>query len=66
MPIEIVDGPLSERLEKEDYWCRELCTIYPYGLNDNVKGVGNISRVINETVVYTRTEENSEHREITN
>ena len=31
----------SVRLEREDYWCRELCTYYPYGLNDNVRGVGN-------------------------
>ena len=34
----------SQRLEREDYWCRELCTYYPYGLNDNVRGVGNISK----------------------
>ena len=34
----------SKRLEREDYWCRELCTYYPYGLNDNVRGVGNISK----------------------
>ena len=34
----------SNRLEREDYWCRELCTYYPYGLNDNVRGVGNISK----------------------
>ena len=26
----------AKRLEREDYWCRELCTVYPYGLNDNV------------------------------
>ncbi len=30
-------------LEREDFWIRELCTVWPYGLNDNVKGVGNIS-----------------------
>ena len=34
----------SLRLEREDYWCRELCTYYPYGLNDNVRGVGNVSK----------------------
>ena len=42
----------SLRLKREDYWCRELCTYYPYGLNDNVRGVGNISKkpglVVNE------------------
>ena len=32
------------RLGREDYWCRELCTYYPYGLNDNVRGIGNISK----------------------
>ena len=30
-------------LEREDYWMRELCTVWPYGLNDNVSGVGNVS-----------------------
>ena len=57
MPIEEIehsDGAnvTSLRLEREDYWCRELCTYYPYGLNDNVRGVGNISKkpglVVNE------------------
>ena len=51
MPIEkIFDtgnkvSSTSKRLEREDYWCRELCTFYPYGLNDNVRGVGNISKM---------------------
>ena len=31
----------SKRLEREDYWCRELCTFCPY---DNVRKVGNISK----------------------
>ena len=49
MPIEkITPGDrasvTSIQLEREDYWCRELCTYYPYGLNDNVRGVGNISK----------------------
>ena len=31
----------------------ELCTVYPYGLNDNVKGVGNVSsRTDDGLVVY--------------
>ena len=33
----------SLRLEREDYCCREFCTYYPYGLNDNLRGVGNVS-----------------------
>ena len=41
----------STRLEREDYWCRELCTFYPYGLNDNVRRVGNISKCKEELVV---------------
>ena len=51
MPIEkIFDtgnkvSSTSKRLEREDYWCRELCTFYPYGLNDNVREVGNISKM---------------------
>ena len=49
MPIEELPSndrvsATSQRLEREDYWCRELCTYYPYGLNDNVCGVGNISK----------------------
>ena len=35
----------ARRLEREDY-CRELCTVYPYGLNDNVRKVGNVSSVV--------------------
>ena len=27
---------------------RELCSIYPYGLNDNVKGLGSISKLIDQ------------------
>jgi len=53
MPIEkIVDSdddrlPLCvKRLSREDYWYHELCTIFPYGLNDNVLRVGSISRKI--------------------
>ena len=59
MPIEKVEdlgsrsAATSKRLEREDYWCRELCTYYPYGLNDNIRGVGNISKMKNELVVNT-------------
>ena len=28
----------NKRLQREEFWYRELCTVYPYGLNDNVKG----------------------------
>ena len=54
MPIEEITpihgvNVTSLQLEREDYWCRELCTYYLYGLNDNVRGVANISGlVVNE------------------
>ena len=49
MPIEELTSSdrvsaTSQRLEREDYWCKELCTYYPYGLNDKVRGVSNISK----------------------
>ena len=56
MPIEEITpvhgvNVTSLQLEREDYWCRELCTYYPYGLNDNVRGVANISGlVVNEYI----------------
>ena len=30
-------------LEREDFWIQELGTVWPYGLNDRVRGVGNVS-----------------------
>ena len=42
----------SKRLQREG-WYRQLCTVYPYGLNDSVKGVGNVSsRTDDRLVVY--------------
>ena len=41
----------SKRLQREEYWYKELATIYPYGLNDNVKNLGNISKKGTENVV---------------
>ena len=44
----------SKRLQREEYWYRELCTVFPYGLNDNVRGLGNVSGKVHENlVVYT-------------
>ena len=60
MPIEelfLDDGEClslaSKRLQREEYWYKELATIYPYGLNDNVKKVGNniISKKGTENIV---------------
>ena len=41
----------SKRLQREEYWYKELATIYPYGLNDNVKKVGNVSKKGTENIV---------------
>ena len=57
MPIEVSleDGECmslaSKRLQREEYWSRELATIYPYGLNDNVKNLGNVSKKGIENIV---------------
>ena len=60
MPIEeVVSEPndtislACKRIKKEEFWYRELCTIYPYGLNDNVRGLGNVpSKKDKGLVVY--------------
>ena len=41
-----------KRLEREDFWYRELCTVYPYGLNDNVRKVGKVSKLGPSRVVH--------------
>ena len=58
MPIEEVSleegeclSLASKQLQREEYWYKELATIYPYGLNDNVKNLGNISKKGTENVV---------------
>ena len=51
-PSDVITLP-SKRLQREEYWYLELCTVYPYGLNDNVKGIGNVSsRTDDGLVVY--------------
>ena len=50
----------AKRLEREYFWYRELCTVYPYGLNDNVRGVGNVSKQSPNIVVHTLF--NRQHR----
>ena len=41
----------SKILQREEYWYKELRSIYPYGLNDNVRGLGNVSRKIGQGIV---------------
>ena len=36
----------SKLLEREEYSIRELCCIYPYGLNDNIRGVGDKDKLV--------------------
>jgi len=43
----------SKRLSRENFWMRELKTIQPYGLNDNVRSVGNITKLPEEPVVWS-------------
>ena len=52
MPIEaVLHSPKdtttigSKLLSREEFWYKELGSIYPYGLNDNVK-LGNVSKKI--------------------
>ena len=42
----------AKRLKREDFWYREFCTVYPYGLNDNIRKVGNVSKLGRSTVVH--------------
>ena len=42
----------SKWLSRENFWMRELKTIQPYGLNDNVRSVGNISKLPEEPAVW--------------
>ena len=58
MPIEEVSLEVggcislaSKRLQREEYWYKELATIYPYGLNDNVKNLSNVSKKSTENII---------------
>ena len=33
----------SELLSKEDYWIKKVMSVYPFGLNDQITGVGNMT-----------------------
>lgn len=34
----------SELLAREDYWIKKIMSVYPFGLNDQITGVGNMTR----------------------
>ena len=52
--IDIWDSDCTYDMDTlEDYWIATLCTMYPLGLNDRIKGLGNISRTtMNNINVY--------------
>ena len=61
MPIEEVILMPGERLSlaqklsaREEFWYKELGSVYPYGLNDNVSKVGNISRKLGKELIIYR------------
>ena len=52
--LEQTDGTTlpSKRVQREEYWYPELCNVYPYGLNDNVRGAGNVLKSDERLIVY--------------
>ena len=46
------DEQFLKHLESEEFWIRELKTVYQYAQNDNIRGVGNISKQNNEIIVW--------------
>ena len=51
----------SKQLQREEKWCKQLAIIYPCGLNDNVKNLGNIKKGMKHTVVWSLFQENSQN-----
>ena len=52
----------DHRLDREDYWMRELGTISPFGLNDKVRRIGNISQKQSENLLVTQLFHSSQRR----
>ena len=55
--IDYIDSSTVPNITKaledlELFWINTLCTAYPLGLNDNIKGTGNISQS-NICLLYT-------------
>ena len=45
----------EERLfDREKFWMLELGTVFPYGLNDNVRGLGNVTKTYNSINVASQ------------
>lgn len=53
-PTDNIHVNLASKILQREFWCRELGSAYSYGLNDNVKDLGNITRNLGQgMVVYT-------------
>jgi hypothetical protein len=57
--------------DRELFWIKKLCTAMPYGCNDNIKGVGNLSSPgcseINRMSLFNtipRTKRSHDHKRI--
>ena len=53
--IELLPGESDEdvtirRLDRERFWMLELGTVYPYGLNDRLQSVGNVSKNLKNNI----------------
>ena len=53
--IELLPGKSDEdvtirRLDRERFWMLELGTVYPYGLNDRLQSVGNVSKKLKNNI----------------
>ena len=69
MPIEEVSleegeclSLASKQLQREEYWYKELATIYHYRLNDNVKKVGNVSKKGTENIAVWALFNKKDHK----
>lgn len=50
LPGESVEDVTIKRLDRERFWMLELGTVYPYGLNDRLQSVGNVSKNMNNNI----------------
>ena len=50
------------RLDSELKWIKQLQTVYPLGLNDNVMGVGNVSKLTNINIMEISSKKSRNNR----
>ena len=51
------------RRKREEYWIRQLCTATPYGCNDNISTIGNLSSPACESVNVLNLFQTSQRRQ---